>query len=320
MNIERDDASQPSTRSNRRRFFRWLGGAAGLALLGGIDGFVIEPNLLEVNHHRIDVPGLPDALDGYTIAHVTDTHFGRARGAHKKALAWIEQNEPDLVACTGDLVESVRSLERFEPYGRRLVECASEIVTVPGNWEWREGRPGIRTITRRFDEFGLPTLANDWMVLEDGLVVGGGDDPVTGRFDADSLFADVPDGAVYLFLAHAPIVFDRSFPQAPNFTLSLAGHTHGGQIRLGPYAPITPPLERSIHEWFLRYGIRSHLRQPRNRHDHGAVPTDVPPGAPRLHAPSDVNRSTHLQRFWTNRGKTFTSPDSLSTETSWKIV
>lgn len=215
------------------------GAAAGAA--AALEGFVLEPNRLEVNHYPVEVPALPEHLRGWTIAQVTDLHLGLVRGAHRKLLDALERREPDLVACTGDLVENRQSLETFRPYARRLVDVSNRIVAVRGNWEWQRHRRDTLAVRRAFDDVDLPLLENEWAQFADGVAVAGADDPLTGHFDADKLFDDPPDAPVRLFLVHGPVVLDHAPPDAPAFDLSLSGHTHGGQIRIGSFAPITPP-------------------------------------------------------------------------------
>lgn len=224
---------------NGRTF--WKVGLAGVAAAGAIRGFLVEPERLEVNRYTVEIPHLPERLEGWTIAHVTDLHLGRVRGAHRKLLGAIERHDPDLVVCTGDLVESREALETFVPYARELVERSNRIVSVWGNWEWQEAPEDTAAVREAFDEVGLPVLSNEWRELDSGIAVAGADDPHTGHFDPEALFASSPDAPVRLFLVHAPRALDAAPRDAPTFDLSFAGHTHGGQVRLGTFAPVTPP-------------------------------------------------------------------------------
>lgn len=224
----------------RRQFLRWSLGAAGLGALCGVDGFLVEPNLLDVTRHEVEIQGLPPDLDGFTIAHLTDLHFGNVRGAHRKTLESLEREQPDLVACTGDLIETTDDIDTFVDYARRLVDLSPHIVAILGNWERRHGKDQTRKKVRAYETAGLPLLSNEHELIAENILVVGGDDPVTGHFDPAAAFDDLPQAAVRLFLLHAPGPFERTFPDSPSFDLSLAGHTHGGQIRIGPFAPVTP--------------------------------------------------------------------------------
>lgn len=223
-------------------FVRWSLGLSGAAAAAASAwGYWVEPDRLEVEHHTVEVPGLPDQLDGWTVAHVTDLHLGTVRGAHRKLLDAIDEIDPDLVACTGDLLEEPAAIDTFVDYGRQLVDISNRIVATWGNWEWQEHRRDTEAVRAAFDEIGLPLLRNQWRVFDDGVAVAGADDPLTGHFDAEGIFRDVPDAPLRLFLVHGPVVLDDAPPEAPRFDLSLSGHTHGGQVRLGGFAPVTPP-------------------------------------------------------------------------------
>jgi len=219
----------------------WKLGLAGVTAAGAIRGFLVEPERLEVNHYPLEIPDLPENLRGWKIAHITDLHLGRIRGAHRKVLRALERHEPELVVCTGDLVEDRRGLEQFVPYARKLVERSRRIVSVWGNWDWQADPADTEAIRGAFEEVGLPVLSNEWRAFDAGIALAGADDPHSGHFDPDLLFDSVPTAPVRLFLVHAPRVLDSAPPDAPVFDLSLAGHTHGGQVRLGSFAPITPP-------------------------------------------------------------------------------
>ncbi len=249
--------SEPETHAScsipasRRGFLGVTLGLGSLAAVCGIETFWLAPDRLDVTHHSVEIPDLPDHLEGFTVAHLTDLHFGDPRGAHRSALEWIQSHDPDLVVCTGDLVERPADLPVFERFAGELAEASSRIVGVLGNWEHRRGADFTRKLRDGYERAGIPLLANASRTYDDGLVVTGGDDPVTGQFDPEATFSTIPDGEVHLFAVHAPSVFDRSFASAPTFDLSIAGHTHGGQFRLGPWTPVTPRGSgRFVSGWY----------------------------------------------------------------------
>jgi hypothetical protein len=66
------------------------------------------------------------------------------------------------------------------------------------------------------------------------------DDQLAGYVRWDRALADLKDGP-RLLVTHSPALLDRPPPSAPRFDLAIAGHTHGGQIRVGSFAPALPP-------------------------------------------------------------------------------
>jgi hypothetical protein len=212
---------------------------------------------------RVDVPvaGLPAALDGFTIAQVSDVHVGPTikRPYVEAIVDAVNRLDVDLVAITGDLVDgSVRDLAAdVAPLAALRSKEGSFFVT--GNHEYYSGAaPWVRELRR----LGVAVLMNEHVVVRRGnakLVVAGVTDFSAGHFDAAqasdpaAALAGAPrDAALRVLLAHQP----RSAPaaEAAGFDLQLSGHTHGGQflpwnflVRL--QQPFTAGLNRWRRMW-----------------------------------------------------------------------
>jgi predicted MPP superfamily phosphohydrolase len=212
---------------------------------------------------RVDVPvaGLAAALDGFTIAQVSDVHVGPTikRPYVEAIVDAVNRLDVDLVAITGDLVDgSVRDLAAdVAPLAALRSTEGSFFVT--GNHEYYSGAaPWVRELRR----LGVAVLMNEHVVVRRGnakLVVAGVTDFSAGRFDAAqasdpaAALAGAPrDAALRVLLAHQP----RSAPaaEAAGFDLQLSGHTHGGQflpwnflVRL--QQPFTAGLNRWRRMW-----------------------------------------------------------------------
>jgi predicted MPP superfamily phosphohydrolase len=212
---------------------------------------------------RVDVPvaGLPAALDGFTIAQVSDVHVGPTikRPYVEAIVDTVNRLDVDLVAITGDLVDgSVRDLAAdVAPLAALRSREGSFFVT--GNHEYYSGAaPWVRELRR----LGVAVLMNQHVVVRRGnakLVVAGVTDFSAGHFDAAeasdpaaALVGAPRDAALRVLLAHQP----RSAPsaEAAGFDLQLSGHTHGGQflpwnllVRL--QQPFTAGLNRWRRMW-----------------------------------------------------------------------
>ena len=215
-----------------------LGVAAGLA--GGIVALLALWGLFESQWPRLrvqEVPirGLPEALDGFRVIHLSDLHLGAVSlGSRsvRKAVGWAHGRMPDLIAITGDLLSSGRG----EPELRRAInalEARHGVLAILGNHEVdvtrdpfsRAPEPGafpgdgaelLRDSAVSFDVAGC-------RVLVAGL------DPASYLARAsslDQLSAETAD--LSILLSHYPEVVDRAGSEA--FALVLAGHTHDGQI------------------------------------------------------------------------------------------
>ena len=105
-----------------------LAACAALALYAWIEAGWLRQRVLEV-----PVDGLPAALDGVRIGHLSDFHLGaplsRGNGASARAVRWVVERRPDLVCITGDLVSHPRGEGRL----RKLLARLDDAFVVLGN-------------------------------------------------------------------------------------------------------------------------------------------------------------------------------------------
>ena len=207
---------------------------------------------------RVDVPiaRLPAALDGFTIAQVSDVHVGPTikRPYVEAIVDAVNRLDVDLVAVTGDLVDgSVRDLaDHVAPLaGLRSKEG---VFFVTGNHEYYSGAPAwVRELRR----LGLTVLLNQHAVVRRGdaeLVVAGVTDFSAGHFegaeasDPVAALAGSPAGAVRVLLAHQPR--SAAAAEAAGFDLQLSGHTHGGQFLPWNFlVRLQQPFTAGLHRW-----------------------------------------------------------------------
>ena len=188
---------------------------------------------------RVDVPiaGLPPALQGFTIAQISDVHVGPTikRGYLDAIVQAVNRLDADMVAVTGDLVDG--RVSELASHVAPLADLKSRHGTyfVTGNHEYYSGAQAWVKELRRI---GLRVLENEHVVLRHGgasvLVAGVNDygahhfDPAH-RSDPHAAMAGAPtDVGVKLLLAHQPRSADAA--QRAGFQLQLSGHTHGGQF------------------------------------------------------------------------------------------
>ena len=219
------------------------GRAAGIfwgALAGAsaAEGFLREPFQLDITRFAVTSSQLPHGFDGLKIAQLSDLHLHRISRAYRTAIDVIGREHPALVAITGDLVDRPEETSACLSYLSQLCAVARvPVVVVPGNWDHRAfpTRQSIAAWHQRLQaETGVRVLANQNVVLRrhgDRMWLVGTDDPYFGHADLDASFKGVPDTAFALVLTHAPEAFEE-LAQRPAAQLVLAGHTHGGQVRL----------------------------------------------------------------------------------------
>jgi len=209
---------------------------------------------VRLEQRKIELPGLPEELDGLRIAHLSDLHLGvpsRGARAAERAVEWTAERRPDLVAISGDLLTHPRGERDLRALVERL---PAPTVAVLGNHDVAISRDPQ---ARRSDlqELEPATLLRDegrLFELRGSSVWVAGTDPRLfqhGGRTADPNTLAPPNGAdLSILLCHYPIVLERLEPGA--FDLVLAGHMHDGQICL-PYPGGKVPLAHPR----ARYGL-----------------------------------------------------------------
>lgn len=244
--IQSTPASVPETAPldpERRRFFaRVAGGTVATAATGtlawGMREALKELNVAEV---PVTLPRLPAALDGFTIAHLTDIHIGFtiSRGFIEGLVARTNALEPDLIAITGDLVDGdVPTLAHAAaPLGD--LRARHGVFFVTGNHEFFSGaEPWVAELRR----LGITVLRNQHVRIDqgnDGFDLAGVEDHDAARFGGEApdlvkALAGRDPTRELVLLAHQPRQVRAT--DGHGVGLQLSGHTHGGQIWPWHYA------------------------------------------------------------------------------------
>lgn len=202
---------------------------------------------MELNTYTIASSRLPDAFDGYRIAHVSDLHNTEIGDHNEKLLAMLRQASPDMIVITGDLIDSrntdIEIALEFAEAAMRIAPC----YYVTGNHEARISE--YDTLREGLIESGVTVLEDCSLDIEQSgetIILIGVDDP---SFRTDYLFEDdtilMKDklraltwdkdtkntkAAYTILLSHRPELFDVYSENSVDLVLS--GHAHGGQFRL----------------------------------------------------------------------------------------
>jgi predicted MPP superfamily phosphohydrolase len=234
--------------------------AVGLGLL--VYGW-LEAGWLRTRTTSIEVPGLPHALDGMRIGHLSDFHLGaplsRAAGATTRAVDWVAQRRPDLVCVTGDLV----SHPRGEPRLRALLARLDRPFVVLGNHDVAITRDPFSRVSelRDLEQARLLRDRAETVVLFGERISVVGVDPLTyADGEAQPATLSDPDASFRLLLCHFPDVADELPPGA--FDLVLAGHLHAGQICLplpGRRVTLAHPSARYVAGTYAPRGAVMHV-------------------------------------------------------------
>lgn len=202
-----------------------------------IDSLLIEPNMLRVKKYTLN----DEDLKGLKVVFVSDFHItptGQKR--FDKLINTINNEKSDMVLSTGDFVGGYKDNETMpiEDIAKNLTKIKSKygIITVLGNHDW--DTDGIK-ITKTLNANNITVLANSNVKINTGdkeIYIAGVEDLKTRKPDIDKALSNTENPTI--LLSHSPDVFP-SVPQKVNLT--LAGHLHGGQIRLPFWGAITVP-------------------------------------------------------------------------------
>jgi predicted MPP superfamily phosphohydrolase len=200
-----------------------------------------------IEHKYLALRGLPRESDGFRIVQLSDWHFtGKIGIEYYQRIAEISnQLEPDLVVLTGDIVDKAKCLGWLPQTLGRLQSKLGRFYVL-GNHDRRV--QDSAALRRAIEECGFAPLGGRWHRVE---IPGGclwlcGNELPWFR-GAESLSSVLPSDrdAPRVLLAHTPDQF--VWAKSRNIDLMLAGHCHGGQIRLPMIGPIITPS---------RFGVR----------------------------------------------------------------
>jgi len=229
---------------NRRKFLQ----LSSLTLAGGVAataGYLTLGNEAQrpvVERAQIPIRNLHPALEGFTIAVLADFHLEPLTKIEliERAVEMTNALKPDVVVLLGDYVwREVEAVFNLAPALARL-DAKYGVFTILGNHDlWTD----VNIITAGLTESKLPILVNQGLTLNVGsaqLYLAGLDDAWSGQPDLNATLAERPADAPVVLLAHEPDPADE-YSLDERISLQLAGHAHGGQIRLPVVgAPVLP--------------------------------------------------------------------------------
>lgn len=215
-------------------------GALGLLFSLLIAYMFFEASTLSIS--RFDFP-FPNSSP-IKIALLSDLHLHKMGPLEKKLRRTLSEEKPDLILIAGDTLDSQRSLlvarDLFGELKPRL-----GILAAVGNWEnWEHlDNPSL------FQSFGATLLKNAIYKTTDGISVLSLDD-LSGDPNLN-LTQPKPENNFCIALIHSPIMFESVSDSCP---LVLAGHTHGGQVRIPLLGPMWLPegSGKYISGWYSR--------------------------------------------------------------------
>ena len=213
---------------------------------------------LELNTYTVTSARLPECFDGYRIAHVSDLHNAEMGEKNEKLLTMLREADPDMIAITGDLIDSRNTdIEVALQFVREAVKIAP-CYYVTGNHEARVNEYG--ELKAEMEAAGVTVLEDSQAEISmkgETITLIGVNDP---SYQTDYLFGDSKtvmgtkleelhsekDGFTIL-LSHRPELFDAYTDHGMDLVLS--GHAHGGQFRLPFVGGLVAPNQGLFPEY-----------------------------------------------------------------------
>jgi predicted MPP superfamily phosphohydrolase len=241
---------------SRRRFLKTACQYGSVGLAASYPLFIERLTVL-TNNYRIAVPNLPDAFSGFKIVHLSDIHYGRLTSLAfvKGIVERANRLKPDLIVCTGDYVYGTGSYETIDAVWQALSQLSAPhgVRSVLGNHDhWADAERSLYWLKKSGQD-----LRHKVARIErsgQALWLAGAGDFMTDHRSLDPLLEQISDRECRIVLAHNPDTADSDCSH--RIDLMLAGHTHGGQVRV----PFIPPLYNPINNKNYVSGIVTSLR------------------------------------------------------------
>lgn len=232
-------------------------------------GFIEGWKRLELKHITFTSPDLPPYFDGYRLVQITDFHLGSFPPGNdfvQKVVDATNNEEPDMILFTGDLVNNQAS--EVEPYLDTLgqLHASDGIYSIWGNHDYCEygnnHSIGALKRNRRMlygyqESLGWHQLMNEHHVVSHGMasiaVIGvenPGQPPFTNRSNLKKAMKGLKPDMFKILLSHDPHHWRREVV-GKKIQLTLAGHTHAGQLKIGKWTP----ARMAFKEWGGAYRI-----------------------------------------------------------------
>lgn len=249
--------------------WRWGLVGAGLLLFLAAYGFFLGWRHITVKTATCSSPLLPPAFEGYRILQLSDLHIGtflNNRSFVQKLVRTIQSQKVDLMVFTGDLVNV--GAEEVIPFMTLLdqLHAPDGVLSVMGNHDYCEyGADQSRSSVKRNQtilhylegKIGWKLLMNDHLLIhrkvqgtqntdkegdEATIAVIGVENisrpPFQDYGDLAKAMAGLPKGMFKILLSHDPSYWRRGVLSQTDIALTLSGHTHAGQLRIGRFSPV----------------------------------------------------------------------------------
>ena len=207
----------------------------------------IEPNLLTVHYENIKNSCINEERDELKILQFSDMHISKYFDEKdiKKVVEKINEEKPDVVFFTGDLIDEYSSYEKKDRINEiweelSLINAPLGKYAVYGNHDYGGGAEYV--YKNIMENSGFVLLKNEKITLKDyNINIIGMDDSIFGEIEKEKIIGFLDEDSYNIVLSHEPDVVDSMLEY--NIDLFISGHSHGGQVNL-PVIKFLPPLRQ----------------------------------------------------------------------------
>lgn len=228
-------------------------------------GFIFGWRMLKVRDTILESKSIPKSFEGYRILQISDLHLGTFESKKRLVrtiVARVHKLHPDLIVFTGDLVNA--DAIEIKPYMNILcnLRATDGVLSILGNHDYcnysRQNttvatiKKNIEDIKRSEAELGWTLLLNEHIVISHGdnsiYVIGVENDsqpPFPSYGNLKKAMGGIPQSAFKILLSHDPTHWRREILPKTNIQLTMSGHTHGMQLKIGKFSP----SRMAFREW-----------------------------------------------------------------------
>lgn len=205
---------------------------------------------------HIEARHLPRSFDGYTMVQLSDFHIGTYRQSPdmvQEIVDKVNNIKPDIILFTGDMVNL--SADELTPFIHILSKMKAKdgVYSIVGNHDYctygHHGNPMAATVDfnilmKMERKMGWKVLLNENYILHRGAdsiaIVGvenGGESPFPSRADLSKATQGLDNDTYKILLSHDPSHWRREVLTRNDIHLTLSGHTHAMQLKIGDFSP-----------------------------------------------------------------------------------
>lgn len=243
---------------------------SGLVLISAIYGLNAGWQRITIREDHLYSKQIASSFDGYRIVQLSDLHvgsYGKSTKFLNRIVDSVKALHPDIIVFTGDMVNS--SPDELNPFMKILGRMYAKdgVYSILGNHDYctyrrykkqGEDKVNLAKLKKMQHELGWILLLNEHRFIKRGAdsiaiigVENDGRPPFPSYANFPKAIKGIPPTTFQILLSHDPSNWKRKVVGKLNIALTLSGHTHASQLRIGSFSP----AQWAYAEWGGNYAI-----------------------------------------------------------------